>query len=786
MNDALLARFVEEARDLLKSAAAGLLVLERNPGDPGAINEVFRAVHTLKGSSGLFDAPALTRLVHAGEDLLSAVRVGDFRLDATIVDQLLDSFDQVAVFIDQMADNGRLNGDADRVATHGAGLLRAHLGETVVTTAAPDAVLAPVPESWLAGFDPVLLGAARLRPDAVLVLRYMPDAGCFYTGTDPITAIQQVPGILGMVIAPHAPWAVGDAFDPYHCNLCITLITTADRDTVEQVMTYELDEIEIRVLTAAPVPVPVPAAVPGAGPVRRLSPPVRHIIVTQMQSLARTGYDPVRLRSTQGVVTNVLRSLGHDLLVAEWEEALTEARAREDAAPLTAFLSTLGAREDGDPQPAAPSIALTVAPPPPQDGDHAAVGASATPPAAASAVAEARPASRTLKVDQGKVDLLMNLIGELVVSKNALPFLAARAEDVHGSREMAREIKEQHAIFDRLTQELQSAIMQVRMLPVSEIFGRLPRLVRDTARKLTKQVDLVIEGEDTAADKTIVEALGDPLLHIVRNSLDHGIESPEARIAADKPAAATLRLRAWQETDSVIIEIGDDGRGIDPARIRAAAVAKGVIEQDEAERLSDQEAINLIYRPGFSTAAEVTDLSGRGVGMDVVLSTVQKLGGRVSVTSTLGQGTTTRLTMPLSMAVTRVMVVDVGGSLYGVPMDIVVQTVRLSPDTIHHVRRDEVFVLRDEVVPLVRMRSLLGGDPPTPGDAARIDDRGEAVLVCRYEGRTVGLVIDDFREGMDVILKPMDGILATIPGYCGTTLLGDGRVLLVLDLKEML
>jgi two-component system chemotaxis sensor kinase CheA len=329
---------------------------------------------------------------------------------------------------------------------------------------------------------------------------------------------------------------------------------------------------------------------------------------------------------------------------------------------------------------------------------------------------------------------------------------------------------------------MQGAIMQVRMLPVAEIFDRFPRLIRDIARRLDKQVDLAIEGQDTAADKMIIEALGDPLLHIVRNSLDHGIELPDARRAAGKPAAATVRLRAYQETDSVVIEVSDDGRGIDPAGIRSAAVAKGVVTRDEADRLSDQEAVNLIYRPGFSTAAEVSDLSGRGVGMDVVLSTVQKLGGRVSVVSQLGQGTTTRLSMPLSMAVTRVMIVAIADNLYGIPVDVVVQTVRLAPESIRRVKQDEVFVLRDEVVPLVRMAQKLGGATA----AKPVDERGEAVLVCRFDGRTVGLVIDDFREGMDVILKPMDGILASVPGYCGTTLLGDGRVLLILDLKELL
>jgi two-component system chemotaxis sensor kinase CheA len=374
----------------------------------------------------------------------------------------------------------------------------------------------------------------------------------------------------------------------------------------------------------------------------------------------------------------------------------------------------------------------------------------------------------------------MNLIGELVVSKNSLPFLAKRAEEVYGSREFSREIKEQYAVIDRLAQEMQAAIMQVRMLPISDVFDRFPRLVRDIARKLAKDVELVIDGGDTAADKNIIEALNDPLLHIVRNSLDHGIEPPDVRVAAGKPAQATVRLDAYQEADYVVIEVGDDGRGIDPAKIRAAAVAKHVIDADTAEKLSDQEAINLIFRPGFSTAEKVSDLSGRGVGMDVVRTVIEKLGGRVGVTSQVGVGSVTRLMLPLSMAITRIMIIEAASGLYGVPMDLIVETVRVECDRIHKIQHAEAFILRDQLIPLVRVADLLH-QPAKP-----LAQGAEAVLVCRVDGRLVGLVIDDFRVGMDVIVKPLEGIVANMRGFSGTTLLGDGRVLLVLDLKELL
>ena len=393
---------------------------------------------------------------------------------------------------------------------------------------------------------------------------------------------------------------------------------------------------------------------------------------------------------------------------------------------------------------------------------------------------EATQLAHMLKVDSAKVDALMNLIAELVVSKNSLPFLARRAEDVYGSRDMGREIKDQYAIIDRLAQEMQRAIMDVRMLPVSEVFERFPRLVRDLSRKLNKHIELRVVGEDTAADKTIIELLGDPLIHLVRNSIDHGVESTEHRVAAGKPEAASIQLKAFQEGDQVIIEVSDDGKGIDPTVIRLKAFEKGLITEEQADSLSDQEAINLIFLPGFSTVEQVSDLSGRGVGMDVVRTAVEKINGQVTLSSHKGEGTLVRLSLPLSMAVARVMMVEVGDCLFGVPMDGVAETVRVPRAHIRRIKRSEAFVLRDAIVPLVQMHTLLD----LPHVATDVEE--EAVLVARVGGTSVGLVVDRLREGIDVILKPMEGVLAGIRGYSGSALLGDGRVLLVLNLKELL
>ncbi|MEM0906497.1 MAG: chemotaxis protein CheW [Pseudomonadota bacterium] len=393
-------------------------------------------------------------------------------------------------------------------------------------------------------------------------------------------------------------------------------------------------------------------------------------------------------------------------------------------------------------------------------------------------------AKKVLRIEQSRIDGLMDLIGELVVAKNSLPYLARRARDIYGSREMARELKDHYAVIERITQDLQANVMAVRMLPVDHVFQRLPRLVRDVSRKLGKDINLCLEGADTEADKTVIENLRDPLVHIVRNGIDHGIEMPDEREALGKPRTGTLTLTAFNEGDRVVIEIVDDGSGINISRVKRKAMEAGIIDQERAETMSDADAANLIFAPGFSTKDEVSDISGRGVGMDVVRATVEKAGGSVSLSTVSGKGSRIRLSLPLTLAVTRIMTVECGDQLYGVPMDLICETVRLDRSALQRVRGREVFVLRDTVVPLIRLAHVLDLKPKQDRAAGNPDDH--AVMVVSLGNNQTGIVVDAFREVMEVIVKPMDGIMEGISGYMGTSLMGDGRVIMILDLKEML
>jgi two-component system chemotaxis sensor kinase CheA len=391
----------------------------------------------------------------------------------------------------------------------------------------------------------------------------------------------------------------------------------------------------------------------------------------------------------------------------------------------------------------------------------------------------ARTAAKVLKVEPARIDALMDLVGQLVVAKNSLPFLARRAEEEFGSGKLGRSIRDQYGVINRITEELQGAVMRVRMVPMSDVFRRFPRLVRDLSGKLDKRIRLDLSGEETEADKDVVQDLFDPLMHLMRNSIDHGLEGPEERERAGKPPEGTIRLGATQQEDQVVIELGDDGRGIDPEALKRKAVARGFLAADAAARMTDEEALQLIFLAGFSTAEQVTELSGRGVGMDVVRSMVARVGGKISLKSAPGRGTTTTISLPLTMAVSHVMVIEVGGSTFGIPFASIVETVRVPRGELRAIEGGEALVLRDRLVPICRLRRALGLETAgSTGDT-------EALVLARAGGEVVGFVIDEFHEAVDVIVKPLAGVLQHLPRFSGTALLGDGRPLLILDLEEV-
>jgi two-component system chemotaxis sensor kinase CheA len=758
----LLAQFVSEARDLLQEAGEDLLALERKPDDEEAINRLFRSIHTLKGSSGLFDVRPLTETLHAAEDIFQDVREQTLQMTSEMADEALKMLDQVGRWIENLDQRPVLPDDAAAIASALVAQLRGRFGRgaaaVLVNPFAPSSnarVARPRLEHLFGAAD---LAAASASEGTLSLVSYLPEEGCFYKGEDPLHLALQIPQLEAFSVEPRSAWSVLDDLDPFTCNVNFHALSKADRPELDALFRCVPAQVTITELG-------VSALLPSTDGGDTMSLPAVVAVLLQEQIDLLTLPAPIdefagRVLSAATVAANAMRFAGLPDAAAELEAAQAVCLAEGDSEPLrSAIADLLGAAESGDPATVAEVQRTSVA---------------------ASGEAADRAGPRTLRVDQQKIDMMMNLIGELVVAKNSLPFLARRAEQQFGSRELGHEIKEQYGVIDRIAQELQGAVMSVRMMPVGQVFQRFPRLVRDLSRKLGKQVELSIEGEETEADKNVIESLFDPLLHMVRNSLDHGVETPEQRAACGKPTTARVKLLARRDGDHVVIEVVDDGRGIDPEVIKSKAYERGLIDEARLATISDDEAKMLVFAAGFSTAAKISDVSGRGVGMDVVRNAVEKAGGRIAMTSSKGEGTTVRIDLPLSMAVSRVMTVALGKRLFGIPMDLIEGIVNILNADVVRIKGCEAFVLRDRVVPLLRLAKLLDlSDGPTVADEV-------AVLVVRVNGHTIGLGISAFGEGMEVILKPLEGMLSTIVGYAGTALLGDGRVLLVLDLKELI
>ncbi|MBE7245860.1 MAG: chemotaxis protein CheA, partial [Actinomycetospora chiangmaiensis] len=828
MTNALLAQFIPEARELLERAGSGMLALEK-AHSAEALDEIFRAVHTLKGTSGLFEIAPLTNLVHAAEDLLVEVRAGKLALESEIVDGLLDSLDLVGHWIDVLETREVLPDDAEAAMAGRVAALRGWL-EAGGPAAAASPVERQAAPDWLGALPEAERQAAYTAGAPLVAWSYEPDESCFFRGDDPAHLVAQAPGLLGLRVRPLAGVPPLETCDPVMSWLRFEALCAAPVEAVTEHLRYVSDQVQLspiapedliildgpeddaevfgdfgtrarglvatgaradlkaaaaallgiigpatrqaaalrwiaalaptaeadallRLVSAidgaapeagptapaamAPAQASAPASIGAEAPLRQRA---EAILAAQAEMLAVPVEATLSAGRLESVRTVVRRCLRH--LAPTRAEALNAALARSgDAAALRAAL-----RPAEDP---APAIAAAPAPKDAPKPVPSAASSPAAPPAEASEIGSGAGPARMLRVDQAKVDTLMNFAAELVVAKNGLAYLAGRVEQVSGSRQLGREIKEQYAVIDRIAQSLQVGVMAIRMMPVSQVFQRFPRLVRDTTRKLGKEVELVIQGEDTEADKNVLESLADPLIHMVRNALDHGIETPADRVAAGKPARGTLRLSARQENDNVIIEVADDGKGIDPEVVRDKALRVGLITPDQAAQMAPEEFVNLVFAPGFSTKEQVSDLSGRGVGMDVVRNAVRKAGGDVWLASRLGQGSCVTVQLPLTMAVTRIVTVEASGQQYGVAMDAVAETVKVPRGQIHRIKQRETFVLRDAVIPLVRLADSLG---LTPAAGALPDE--EAVMVARVGRERVGIVVDGFRERMEVIVRP--------------------------------
>jgi two-component system chemotaxis sensor kinase CheA len=643
------------------------------------------------------------------------------------VNDCLACLDQVTQWLDEMERTGELpvnaDGTADAVTEKFAG--SAH---------DPREIPSPRNLDWLKYLKNI---HGNSLPPTGCALYFRPDPEAFFRGEDPLAQVAKIDELVVVDLSlPRG--TVLENIDPFACAIEIVAATTMPIDRVRSAFEGILGEFDIVELDEGP-----------AG----LSAEMRSVLEAQVLLLGEPGMEGRlgRLAAAGRVTANVMRHNGRIEDASRFADLLDKSLKEGGATNLIAAIRTV---LDG---PSTKDIE--------DDVGTAAVAASAL--------------ARVMRVDSGRIDALVNLTGELTVVKNAFGHISALAQEGRDPKELVAALREQQARFDRLVGELQRAVLRIRVLPLRQVFQRFPRLVREISASVGKSITFVTEGDATEADAAIVESLFEPLLHVLRNAIDHGSEDTAQRMELGKPAASTIVLRARRQLENVVVEVEDDGRGIDVNRVRDVAGNRNLLPQETLANMSDPEIVNLIFAPGFSTASEVTGLSGRGVGMDSVKAAVERVGGNVSVDSAIGRGTIVRLTLPFTVMMTRVMTVETGGQVFGFPLDSVVETAIVARADIAAIGRGRAFTLRDRTIPLIDLAGSLS--LPRPNGSA-----SEArVVVTSSAGQLGGIEVEKLGERMDVMLKPMDGLLKNMRGVAGTTLLGDGRVLIVLDVQEI-
>jgi two-component system chemotaxis sensor kinase CheA len=441
------------------------------------------------------------------------------------------------------------------------------------------------------------------------------------------------------------------------------------------------------------------------------------------------------------------------------------------------------------PEPAAPVAAPPApaqAPPAAGPGPQAQADLGAKKAAPAAAPEKSDKGSDTIRVSQAKLDSFMNTVAELIISKTMINHIVERFESLEltGTEdELVKELRKSSVYLDQVSKEIQASVLGIRMVPVKTIFTKFPRMLRDLAKASGKKIELQMVGEDTEIDKSLIEELSDPLIHLIRNSADHGIEAPETRAQSGKPETGIVTLRARHEGDSVLVEIEDDGKGIDPTIIRKKAVEKGLITQERADTMSDDEAVDMIFLPGFSTAQKITDISGRGVGMDVVRSNVRRLNGRVTVKSLVGKGSIFTLKLPLTLAIIDALLMRAGGQVFALPGTAVEETLLVPIETLSHLTQRKAINLRGEVLGVSSLGELLRFKN---GSAKHPAGTELPVVVISTQGRRMGLIVDAFMRRQEMVIKPLAPYLASLPGISGASIMGDGGVVLILDPAELM
>ncbi|MCY1646486.1 chemotaxis protein CheA [Caulobacter sp. SL161] len=732
--EAIKVTFFQECEELLADLEGGLLAMEEGAGDLETVNAVFRAVHSIKGGAGAFGLEPLVRFAHVFETLLDAVRAGSVPNTVELAAVLLRASDILADHVSA----ARGLGDVDMAASAAMAAELEQWTDPNATPTAPAPVAAPTVAEESAP-APALIGADDDAMD----------------GDD-----------LGFVFVPQTITVEAQAADAE--LIPSNVWTVSIRPKSDLYRKANETALLLRELSRL-------------GPIKATLDDSALPLLQNLDPEAAFITWSVRLETDQDetAIREVFEFVDGD---CDLEITRGEGSVEASIAALTAPAEPMAAVEPIAPTPEPVEVAPPIAPPAAAPVAEVAPAVEAAKPAAAAPAAAAAgapkatpvevpgPGQSVIRVDPERIDRLIDLVGELVINQ---AMLAQRVGEygIAPSSNLAMGLDE----LEQLTREIQDSVMAIRAQPVKSVFQRMPRLVREVANMTGKQARLVMDGENTEVDKTVIERLSDPITHMLRNAIDHGLESPEERKAAGKNPEGVVRLAALHRSGRIVIEVSDDGKGINRERVFGIAVKKGLIAPDL--QLTDEEIDNLIFLPGFSTAEKISDVSGRGVGMDVVKRSVQALGGRISISSRPGQGSTFTLSLPLTLAVLDGMVVDVAGETLVVPLAAIVESLRPKPEEVRPLGPvGSVLAVRDSFVPLIDVGLTLGyrEESPHPTD-------GVVLLVEGEDGSRAALVADAIHGQRQVVIKSLEQNYQQVEGVAAATILGDGRVALILD-----
>ncbi|CAM3105499.1 chemotaxis protein CheA [Pseudomonas floridensis] len=742
-DEEILQDFLVEAGEILEQLSEQLVELESRPDDADLLNAIFRGFHTVKGGAGFLQLHELVECCHIAENVFDILRKGERRVDSELMDVVLEALDTVNSMFGQVRERTDLTPATPELLAALSRLAEPQSNDEV-------AVAEPEPEPVVEAAAPVAEAAGG---DDITDQEFEQLLDSLH-GSKPVSA---------PAAAPAAQAASSD-------------------EITDQEFESLLDQLHGKGKFAADVaPAPAPAAKSGGS-----APASDEITDDEFEALldqlhGKGSFDaaavvPVAAAAVAAKAPAATASASDEITDHEFESLLDELHGKGKFEP-EAIVAKAAAPAAAAPAPAAKPAAAPAAKAAPAPAAAPAKAAVAAPaPARAPAAGGEKPvaseAETTVRVDTARLDEIMNMVGELVLVRNRLVRLGLNSGDEAMSKAVSN--------LDVVTADLQTAVMKTRMQPIKKVFGRFPRLVRDLARQLKKEINLELVGEETDLDKNLVEALADPLVHLVRNAVDHGIETPEEREATGKSRGGKVILAAEQEGDHILLSISDDGKGMDPNVLRSIAVKRGVMDKDAADRLSDTDCYNLIFAPGFSTKTEISDVSGRGVGMDVVKTKISQLNGSINIYSTKGQGSKIVIKVPLTLAIMPTLMVMLGNQAFAFPLVNVNEIFHLDLSTTNVVDGQEVVIVRDKALPLFYLKRWL------VSSAAHEEQREGHVVILSVGTQRIGFVVDQLVGQEEVVIKPLGKMLQGTPGMSGATITGDGRIALILDVPSML